>query len=239
MRGIAAILLGVLALGTASGRAGDNWSDAQRLFSTSRFREAAVVLEREAKASPRSPEVWFNLGQARFQASDIGLARVAWERAAALSPRDPEIRGALELARGKSQSPEEPGWIQALEWLTREEWSILLLAATGFLGATFAAGKSVGPAVRWMRVAAVLAHAGLAALWIGADFAAGSRADTVVVAREASLLQSPVTQAKPLRALPEGAVFRAGRTHGAWVEVLQDGRGVGWVGRDATIRIRD
>lgn len=222
-----------------AGRAADNWDDAQRLFSTSRYREAAVVLEREAQASPASAAVWFNLGQARFQAGELGLARVAWERAARLDPRDPEIRAALGLARGRAPSDEVPGWSAALGRLTPEEWAVAWLGSALLLGAGLAAGRTGTSGVRWFQVGTALAHVATGLLWLAAMVSLRSGPDAVVVAKDAQLVQSPVPQAKPVRGLPEGTAFRAGRVFGDWVEVTRDGRGAGWVARGAVVRIAE
>ncbi len=242
---VAAILLRILVwsfgVWTAGliGHGADTWSDAQRLFAGGKYREAATLLDGQARATPRSAEVWFNLGQACFQAGDPGRALAAWEHAVELSPRDREYRAALALVRGRVQAPPEPVWVDALGWLATEEWAIAWLVSAAILGATFATCRNVAGGVVLLRVAAALGNAGTGALWLAALIAAHHRSDVVVIAREVQLLQSPVPQARVVRGLSEGTTFRVSRTFNDWCEVTQNGRTAGWVRRDALLRFRD
>jgi tetratricopeptide (TPR) repeat protein len=222
-----------------SAQAAEGWADAQRMFAGGKYREAALLLEREVGVYPRSADVWFNLGQARFHAGDPGPALAAWEKASLLAPRDPDIRAALEMVRSRVRAPEEPEWVRALGWLSREEWSALWLAATVVFAASWAVGKNRSSAVLGYRVFAGALQLMAGAFWLAAWMATRQRPDAVVVGKEASLLTSPVPQARVVRPVPEGSVFRSGRTFGDWVEWKSEGRVEGWIRRADLVRFRD
>ena len=79
-----------------------------------------------------SPTLWFNLGNARFKAGEIGHAVAAYRRAEALSPRDPDVRFNLQFARKHALGtdfPAAPRVERMLASLSLNEWT--LLTATG------------------------------------------------------------------------------------------------------------
>jgi tetratricopeptide (TPR) repeat protein len=72
---------------------------ANGLYSDERYTEAAVEYERILAAGRASGNLYFNLGNARFKAGDLGGAVVAYERARLSMPGDPDLRANLAYAR--------------------------------------------------------------------------------------------------------------------------------------------
>jgi tetratricopeptide (TPR) repeat protein len=64
-----------------------------------RFDEAARVYRAVAEGGYGSADVWFNLGNAAWQAGRVGEAVVGWERALRRDPRHEDARANLRLAR--------------------------------------------------------------------------------------------------------------------------------------------
>jgi Tfp pilus assembly protein PilF len=60
-----------------------------------RFGDAEVAFERAAKLLPQDPQIWFNLGLARFRAGNGKAAAEAVRRALALKPDFDDARNLL------------------------------------------------------------------------------------------------------------------------------------------------
>jgi tetratricopeptide (TPR) repeat protein len=213
--------------------AGQPVEDAGKLFFLGRYAEAATMMDGLVRTNRHSPNLWFNLGQARAQAGEPGRAMAAWRQAHRLAPRDGGIRRALAQVREKlgSGGIHPVGWITG--WLRDEEWALLAIAASVGLGGAMIRRRlsmASGSGSLALAVALQLLFGGG---WVAALLVRHLSANAVVIQREVSAVQAPVPTAKPIRPLADGTEVRVLRTHGDWMEVAVDGNRVGWLPRSA------
>lgn len=185
---------------------------------------------RAARAAPRDPAAWANVGTAAWQAGDTATAVLGWQRALRLDPLAPDLRSRLDRVR----APQDRGAARV--------WPLppLPIAALGFVlwcGAwalLWWRGRR-GPArARWLLL-------GPAVLCVALAFALEQRlrADDLVV----------IATAAPLRALPAlgadaGAVPLVGEVatvrerRGVWVRLMLDRDRTGWYPAERTYALR-
>ena len=77
-------------------------ASANERYSRGEYVEAAQQYESLLAGGFRDAALYYNLGNAYFQQSDLGRATLNYLRAERLSPRDPDIRSNLALARSNT-----------------------------------------------------------------------------------------------------------------------------------------
>ncbi len=156
-KGSAAVLIGVIALGSAHGA---QRADPHRMYEAGALRAAAGEFTRLAAHSPQVASYWYNLGATYYRLGHDGRAAAAWMRAKRLEPRNAIIRRAIQLTpppdRGTALqlwtapiTPEEllvisaglwvAGWLALALWRRRRGIGLTLLLAGCVLG-----GSSLG-----------------------------------------------------------------------------------------------
>jgi hypothetical protein len=106
----------------------DDFKAANQLYDTGKFAEAAAAYE---KIEPKTAHVYYNLGNAWFRQSKLGLAVLNYARARQLAPRDPDILANLKFAQqrlGVDEINTPPRSLQRLlhsviDSCTASEWS--------------------------------------------------------------------------------------------------------------------
>ena len=110
----AIIVLALLATGAHAGGVETpqaTFFRANALYADGRYGDAAAEYERVLATGVASANTWFNLGNARLKAGQIGPAVLAYKRAARLAPGDPDIRANLAFAREQGGLADAaPGW---------------------------------------------------------------------------------------------------------------------------------
>jgi len=207
--------------------------EATKLFALGRYAEAATSLERLVRTNRHSPDLWFNLGQARAQAGEPGRAMAAWRQAHRLSPRDSGIRRAMSQVREKlgTTAMHPLGWVTG--WLRDEEWALLAMAGSVVLGIALTLrqiSRSSGSLGFALAVGFQLFF-GLG--WLAALGGRQLSANAVVIQRDVSAVQAPVPQAKAIRPVADGTEVRVLRVHGDWLEVGLDAGRLGWIPRSS------
>ena len=123
---------------------------ANKLYEQGRFAEAGAAYEKLLESGQHTETVWFNLGDARFKAGQLGRAIAAYRQAERFSPRDPAIRFNLQFARKKATGNESvsgPAWQRAVAALTLNEWTALAMAG-GWLWFGLLALREARPRLR-------------------------------------------------------------------------------------------
>ena len=120
------LLAGVLLLAGSSPASEAQFEEANRLYETGRFAEAAA-LYRVAATNGVSATLLFNLGNAHFKAGQLGQAMAAYQRSLRLDPRNPETRANLRFAREQANTQPPPLSLRQ-RWMRRlsiGEWTAL------------------------------------------------------------------------------------------------------------------
>lgn len=185
------------------------------------YARARDAFLRAARAAPRDPAAWANLGTAAWQAGDTASAVLGWQRALRLAPLSGELRPLLRRVR----APQTHG--EALVWLVPP----LPIAALGFglwcaawlVLALWARRGELRPA----RYALLLPGLALAGFAFAAEDRLRAR-DLVVVAAAVPLRHLPALGSDPGAMPLVGEVARVRERRGVWLRLeLEAGRG-GW-----------
>ncbi|MCX8091874.1 MAG: tetratricopeptide repeat protein [Verrucomicrobiae bacterium] len=235
---VACVFLQPLPVVRAAESATAQFEAANRLYEQGRFAEAASAYEAILAGGRASPALYFNLGNARFKAGQVGRALVAYRRAAERAPRDPDVLANLRFARERVSGPTlRPGPLD--RWLSRlslNEWTGLATGALWTLLVLLAAGQvwpRLRPPLRWpvrlALVATLLLGLALAVVWTRASRALLA----VVTVQETIARNGPFEESPEAFRLHDGAELRVLDRKDDWLQV-SDGRGrPAWVKRDA------
>lgn len=227
---LVAVLL--VAARAAAADAAAEFDAANQLYEQGRFREAAAAYEKLLPVAD-TPALWFNLGNARFKAGQLGEAIAAYRVAQALAPRDPDIRANLQFARDQVKGPAlRPGWLdRRLTTLTLNEWTLLAVAPAWLLLWLLTLRQlrpALAPRLRgwtWFFGLSTLLGVGMLALVV---LRAPGRDWRVVVAREAVVRHGPFEESQSAFTVNDGAELRELDRKDDWVRVT-DGQRSGWV----------
>ena len=234
------LLVVVLGSGFGGGAAAapvDNFTAAGRLYDSGNFAEAIAAYE---KVSPKTPHVFYNLGNACFRAGNMGKAILNYERACRLSPRDPDILANLRFAEERAgvESVNSPSSMRArllsdvLYHLTMSEWAGCELI--GLWGLALGIGLSLW--IRNARTALVavsvvacvtFAVSAPALLYRSARYRTSPPA--VVTAGRADTRFAPLAEGTVHFKLAEGSIVRVIEDRGPWVFIERADGQQGWV----------
>lgn len=218
---LVALSLGAIGLGAqGADDALIAFSEGQTAYLGRDFTRARDAFLRAARAAPRDPAAWANLGTAGWLAGDTASAVLGWQRALRLDPLATDLRSRLARVR----APQDRGAARV--------WPLppLPIAALAFV-VWWAAWISLalhaprGPAgARWLLLLPAVSLVLLAAVveWrLRAD-------DLLVIATQTSLRALPALGAE-LGAVPlVGEVVTVGERRGVWVRITLDGGREGW-----------
>lgn len=215
---------------------------ANQLYEQGRFLEAARAYEQLLNRGLRSPALLYNLGNAWFKAGQIGRAIASYRLALHSAPRDPELRANLQFARQQVQGATwRSSWHEvALEWLTLNEWTILVLVP--FWGTMLLLTlRQIRPAWKsrlgpWVWVTGATTAIAAACL-IGAVQVRLHRPMAVVVVGHASVRNGPFEESPALFTVRDGAELRILDRKDRWIRVTADGQQSGWLPEDQLIQV--
>jgi tetratricopeptide (TPR) repeat protein len=216
--------------------------ESNTLYKAGRYREAAAGYRAIVDAGVRSGALYYNLGNARLKAGEIGRAILNYERARRLLPRDPDVRANLKFAREQMDAkapaaPAPPLWLRlsvplAFRATTGElavatllaYWALMLLLTLRLFFAPARQTLGRGAAA----VALVLVVVGSAAAVRVMEEHVRTTA-VVVEPGEVAVRFEPSSNGTVHFSLPEGAVVRNLAERDGWYEVARgDGRR-GWI----------
>ncbi|MEP0546669.1 MAG: tetratricopeptide repeat protein [Rhodothermales bacterium] len=213
-----------------------------RLYEESDFQGAAAAYEGALDTGWTDPALELRLGNAYFEAGQLGRAVLHFERAHRLAPRNEAVQHNLRLARERVPSA-EPSPLAPAEAAAR--WLAMRVGSDGMAALLFALYLGVLGLVGfqlwtktenpWRRRALlVLVPLGLlvaVAAVATARYEAQPRA--VVVADAAALRTTPSSTGAVAATVPEGSVLTLAAERGAWRGVrLPDGT-TAWAGASA------
>ena len=226
------LLAAALLLAGSSAASEAQFEEANRLYETGQFAEAAT-LYRAGSTNGVSANLLFNLGNAHFKAGRFGQAMAAYHRSLRLDPRNPETRANLRFASEQANTQPPPTLLQ--RWLRRlslGEWTalasgaltllLLLLTARQLKPGAFA-GKPL-----WVRLpaAGALATALLLAL-AASDYFLDERA--FVSTAKAVVRNGPLEESPESFKAPDGTELRVRDRKGEFLEIETALGQKGWI----------
>ncbi|MEP6671267.1 MAG: tetratricopeptide repeat protein [Chthoniobacter sp.] len=240
LRTIAALLLAVLALGTASSWAGE-FETANQAYDQGKFSEAKGGYEKLLESGSGSANIYYNLGNTDFRLGSAGRAILNYERTLALNPHHPEARANLKLLRDQNGAKLLPRtWnsrVAAL--LTPQVWT-MVASVTGWI---FAFG------IVWIVISrrddnfglwtfslasALVCAVALVSIWSIAK----DQTLAVITAKQTEARLAPAESAGVAEALPAGSQVRVLSERGEWIYCELPGLGRGWIPDGAVERVR-
>ena len=236
------ILLALFCLSTSALAAEDfskSFAAANRLYEQGKFSDAASAYEAVIQSGQVSPALYFNLGNARFKAGQLGRAIAAYRQAEQLAPRDPDVQANLRFARNQVQAPTLPPgrWERWLGKLSVNEWTALTATAFWLCLLTLAL-RQLRPA--WKPALRNFAlGSGLATLALGIGLAAALSATTqptaIVTAHENPVHSGPLDESLTVFTAHDGAELAVLDTKDNWLQVSTDRRS-GWLKREQVVQ---
>lgn len=232
-----------LPLPLSGGDLSREFEGANKLYDQGKYREAAAAYEKLLQGGVSSEALYFNLGNARFKAGQLGLAVAAWREAEEISPRDPGIRFNLEFARrqiGGNEAPNGSIWLRTLRALTLNEWTALSAGAL-WLWFLLLAARELWPTLR-KTLRGYTATAGVVVLGLAVCLGAAatvrlSTLSAVAIVSEALARQSPWEEAPVQHQFRDGTELTvldeirrlSGDTEQTWLQVRDSSGQTGWV----------
>ena len=220
-------------------------AEANQLYETGQFVEAAVAYQALADAGVEDGTLYYNLGNAHFKAGDLGYAILNYRRAQILLPRDPDVSANLQLARAQTTDrleDEDGGALVAFVHRALVEWTTLDEAAAITLGLWVLLCALAVAAILWPRgrqglgyvigVVAVLLVLGLLSVTIRVADARGGN-PAVVVAQSVETRSGPGTDYVAEFTLHAGAEVRVLEQRESWARVALPGDLQGWLPGEA------
>ncbi len=234
-----ALLLGIFSTPLNAAESNAAFDAANKLYAQAKFADAAAAYEQILQSGLVSPALYFNLGNARFKAGEIGKAIFAYRRAEKLAPRDPDLEANLQFVRDQIQGPSDtPGrWQRALQHLTLNEWTLLAATPLWICLLSLAAmqfrnnSRSIFRNLAWL--------SGLAAIALGAclfcAWKINSAPFAVVINNDAVVRNGPLEESQSAFTVHDGAELKVLDEKNGWLQVSADNR-IGWVKSEAVQR---
>lgn len=215
-------------------------AEANKQFEDGKFSEAVTSYQKLLEVGGPDAAVYYNLGNAFQSGKKFGPAILAYERARLLTPRDPDLQANLAMARKAAAAFEEselhPRVDAVMGYLSRNEWSWLMVGGGLFLGVYALLRGLVKWPVRWTRqfggVLAVMAGLGIVAGSVALWLRRGEAARGIVLTENASVRLSPFEEAEALGTAMPGRVIRLGEVKGDFRYIEVPGTGLkGWLAK--------
>ncbi|MCL4263490.1 MAG: tetratricopeptide repeat protein [Anaerolineae bacterium] len=230
---------------------GGDMAAANVLAANGRTAEAIRAYENLVGQGVDDANLYFNLGNAYYQAGDLGNAILNYRRAEQLAPRDGDIQYNLALARGQvaEQLNRTPQTMVAIfladmaGWLTLNETAVLTLLLWTVLCVVVFVVRRMGHGRR--RTLLQYSLLPLMLLFLLAAFTLGSRlkmandvAEAVIVAQVADVYAGPGEQYGSDFQLHGGAEVALYQTRGDWAQIGAPGAALrGWVNEAAVTAV--
>lgn len=214
--------------------------EANKLYESSRFPEAADAYRALLAASPHSAALHYNLGNAYFRQGTpgaLGKAIASYLRAFRLNPRDGDIRANLDFALRRSGEELAPAGMPPAVFLLYNILAARELAAlfwTAFWAACLAGSAAfLAPRARGKLRPAAFAAAAAAAFfgaWWAMRLSSGFKAPAVVTLQDAEVRSGPGENFPVSFKVPEGRRVERLDAKGPWAEIGVPREGLkGWI----------
>ena len=218
----------------ASAFAQTDFDKANQEYAQGHFKEAIAGYETLVRSGPLSANLFYDLGNAYFRASDFGRAILNYERALALECQHPEAAANLQIARDEARALEmQQSWPgRYLQFASVNEYSTVAavafwMGAFCIVGLIFAQRRSVRLIALSILSLSAFALAILAIYEI--DHGSKGRALAVVTGSDVQARLATADTANSVLALPPGSEIKILNTRGEWVYAALPNNLRGWI----------
>lgn len=217
-----------------------SFKEANALYESGKFREAAVAYNSLADERKGSAALLYNLGNAELRAGNKGKARLWFERALRLAPRDPDVLWNLQVLKNalvdRIEPPPGPLEIGALSRMAAARFSIdesaQIFSALLFLWAVAALLAWQAPGFRagarrlqsFLFILTLLAGSLFALKWLLVKDPA-----VVILSKEVTARYGPTVKETKAFTLHEGAVATVTDETKDWFYIRLDDGHEGWL----------
>src|SRR5947209_992850 len=207
---------------------------ANQAYAQGHFKEAIDGYEALVRSGRWNANLFYDLGNAYFRASDFGRAILNYERALALERQHPEAAANLQIARDEARALEmQQSWPERyLQFASVNQYSTT--AAVAFwagalciVALIFASRRSVRLIVSSILSLSVFALAIFAIYEI--DHGSKGRALAVVTGSDVQARLATADTANSVLALPAGSEIKILNTRGDWVYAALPNNLRGWI----------
>lgn len=212
------------------------FEEGNRFYEQGHYPEAIARYEVLLKHGT-SPQVLFNLANARFRNGDVGLAILNYRRAQQLAPRDADVLANLRFARqtvpGTVSVPSSP-FSRVFRYFTLNELGGAMAVMFWFWLGLLSLMKwqpQWRPALRTSSIVAGLLFV-LTALWLAGAAQVQTRRIAIITAEQASARFGPLEESQVAYTANDGAELLAGEIKGPWVQVQDRSGRLAWLPRD-------
>lgn len=210
------------------------FNEANRLFEQQNYAGAAAAYEKMLQRDQKSAAVYFNLGNARFKAGEVGRAIAAYREAERLAPRDPDVQANLQFAREQLQNTKAPPsnlFTSLLDRLTLNEWAVLTATLLWLWFLLLAFGQLKSDWRKPLRRYAIGLGV-LAICFLGCTGFAAQRhlvKSAVVTVQEAVVRRGPFEESQSAFALRDGSELTVLDKRDNWLQIADTSNRVGWI----------
>lgn len=213
------------------------FDEANGKFKSGDYAAAAAAYEDALEKSGPDAAVYYNLGNSYQKLKQYGPAILAYERARLLTPRDPDLSANLALVRKEATAFEgsETGskWQAVLGYLSRNEWSYLVVGGAFFISIFFLLNgvfRLSADVVKWARIPAALAFLAILTGSVALYLRRTESEKGIVLKENAAIRLSPFDEAESLGTPGSGKVVRLGVKNGGFQYVEMHGASLrGWM----------
>ncbi|MFN0053149.1 MAG: hypothetical protein ACKV0T_13275 [Planctomycetales bacterium] len=239
-----------LCLAMAPAERQQTFLQAQQAFEEARsaaeYRHSAEMFESLLADGFQSGAVYYNLGNARVRAGELGRAIAAYRRARMYRPRDPylgaNLQHALNVAPGRLPEPPRAWWSHVLFW---SDWTSVGEKCYGTAGALLLAAVLASTALlrRWPRLYWLSGGCLALSLALGIDAALAwdslEHPRRAVVTGETVARKGIGKEYEPAfdQPLKDGAEFTILDENGEWIFGHFAGIGDGWLRNEFVARM--
>jgi len=218
------------------------FASANDLYSKGKFEEAAKLYENILSEGKESSALYYNLGNAYFKTSNIGLAILNYERAKKLDPDDEDIEANLKLANQKVEDKIEAAPSLFLEQiqsgitdqLNERQWSLimimLIIAGLLFFALyVWSSGKTLKQ-IGFFIGSGLMIAACVTFFIAKSKYTSTVQSDSgVITSASVTVTGSPTEKSTRLFLLHEGTKVKIMDESDDWTEIKIPNGNVGWV----------
>src|SRR6266581_1848939 len=219
------------------------FAKANQEYAQGHFKEAIAGYETVVRSGQWSANLFYDLGNAYFRASDFGHAILNYKRALVLERHHPEATANLQIARDEARALEmQQSWPERyLQFASSNQYSIA--AAVAFWVGVFCIVRLIFG--RWRSAATIalsilsLLIFAIATLAIyGLDRGSKGRALAIVTGQDVQARLATADTANSVLALPEGSEIKILSTRGDWIYAALPNNLRGWIPAKSTELVR-